>query len=130
LELTGLGVGDVMMAMFWSPDGSRIAYVTAPDARGVLSWRLYDIQTSESSLLTTWIPSPQQLVLLSFFDQYALSHSPWSPDGLNLVFAGQLWRGVVTVSQAASSQVIVLPVDDPGLAKSIADGILGFWSPR
>ena len=37
LEPGDLGVGDVMMAMFWSPDSSRIAYVAAPDARGVLS---------------------------------------------------------------------------------------------
>jgi len=130
LELAGLGVGDVMMAMFWSPDGSRIAYVTAPDAKGVVSWRLYDVQANESKFLASWIPSAQQLVLLSFFDQYALSHSPWSPDGLNLVFAGQLWQAVVTVAQTTSSQVIVLSVDAPGLARSIADGILGFWSPR
>jgi Tol biopolymer transport system component len=130
LMLGNLGVGDVMMAMFWSPDGSRIAYVTAPDARGVLSWRLYDVQTNESRMLAAWTPSAQQLVLLSFFDQYAISHSPWSPDGLNLVFGGQLWQGVVTVAQTTGSQVIVLPVDAPGLVRPIADGILGFWSPR
>lgn len=127
---TDMGVGDVMMAMFWSPDGTRIAYVTAPDARGVLAWRLYDLLTNESRLLTEFIPSAQQLVLFTFFDQYALSHSPWSPDGRSLVFSGRLGRGVVTVAQVKVSQVIVMPVDDPVGARVIADGILGFWSPR
>ncbi len=130
LAPTDMGVGEVMMAMFWSPDGSRIAYVTAPDARGVLAWRLYDPLTNESRLLTEFIPSAQQLVLFMFFDQYALSHSPWSPDGRSLVFSGRLGRGVVTVAQATVSQVIVVPVDDPAGARVIADGILGFWSPR
>jgi TolB protein len=130
LAPTDMGVGDVMMAMFWSPDGSRIAYVTAPDARGVLAWRLYDLLTNESSLLTEFIPSAQQLVLFTFFDQYALSHSPWSPDGRSLVFSGRLGRGIVTVAQTTISQVIVVPVDDPAGARVIADGILAFWSPR
>ena len=125
-----LGVGDLMIAMFWSPEGSRIAYVTAPDARGTLSWRLYDVATNESKLLAEFIPSGPQLVLFSFFDQYALSHSPWTSDGRRLVFSGRLWRGVVSASQASGSQVIVLPVDIPAAAIPIADGVLAFPSPR
>ena len=127
---TDLGVGDVMIAMFWSPEGSRIAYVTAPDARGTLSWRLYDVDTNESRLLAEFIPSGPQLVLFSFFDQYALSHSPWSHDGRSLVFAGRLWRGVVTAAQTSGSQVIVLPVDNPAGGAPIAEGLLAFPSPR
>ena len=130
IEQTDLGIGDVMMAMFWSPDGSRVAYVTAPDARGVLAWRLYDVLTNESRFLTKFIPSAQQLMLLSFFDQYAISHSPWTPDGRSLVFSGRLWRGVVTVAQTATTQVILLPVDDPAAARPIVEGILAFPSPR
>lgn len=130
-SLTDLGVGDVSMALFWSPEGSRIAYVTAPDPRGVLSWRLYDVVTGESRPLTQFIPSGPQLVLFSFYDQYALSHSPWSADGASLVFSGRLWRGVVSVAaQTASPQIIVLPVDNPVAAGPIADGILAFPSPR
>ena len=127
---TDLGVGDLMIAMFWSPEGSRIAYVTAPDARGTLSWRLYDVDTNESRLLAEFIPSGPQLVLFSFFDQYALSHSPWSHDGRRLVFAGRLWRGVVTAAQTSGSQVIVLPVDNPAGGGPIAEGLLAFPSPR
>ena len=127
---TDLGVGDLMIAMFWSPAGSRIAYVTAPDARGTISWRLYDVATNESRLLAEFIPSRPQLVLFSFFDQYALSHSPWSHDGRRLVFSGRLWRGVVSAAQASGSQVIVLPVDSPAGASPIAEGVLAFSSPR
>jgi WD40 repeat protein len=130
LVLTDMGVGDVMIAMFWSPDSIRIAYVTAPDTRGVLAWRVYDLLTGESRLLTEFLPSAPQLVLFTFFDQYALSHSPWAPDGRSLVFSGRLGRGVVIVAQATVSQVIVVPVENPAGARVIADGILGFWSPR
>ena len=127
---TDLGVGDLMIAMFWSPGGSRIAYVTAPDARGTLAWRLYDVATNESRLLAEFIPSGPQLVLFSFFDQYALSHSPWSHDGRRLVFSGRLWRGVVSATQASGSQVIVVPVDSPAAASPITEGVLAFPSPR
>ncbi len=127
---TDRGVGDLIVAMFWSPDGSRIAYVTAPDPRGTLSWRLYDVESNESRALTEFIPSQAQAALLSFFDQYSLSHSPWSADGRSLVFSGRLWRGVVSASLDPAPGVIVLPVDAPALAAQVAEGIMAFPSPR
>ena len=33
-------------------------------------------------------PAERVFTMFSFFDQYAYSHSPWSPDGARLVVAG------------------------------------------
>ena len=42
----------------------------------------------EAKPLFRFQPSGEVLMMLSFFDQYAYSHSPWSPDGTMLVVAG------------------------------------------
>ena len=69
------------------------------------------------------------------FDQYAYSHSLWSPDSTSLVFAGRLVGGPVSASfnpnrSAQISHIIVVGTDRNPSAVSIADGILGFWSPK
>jgi TolB protein len=58
--------------------------------------------------------------LLPYFDQYALSHRLWSPDGTALVLP--------LVSSNGDTVVTVIPADgtDP---RPIATGIAGFWSP-
>ena len=75
-------------------------------------------------------PSADFFTMLSFFDQYGYSHSPWSPDGNNLVVSG-------TTEQASSrrngqsptgDRVFVLDVAGNQLALDIAGGTLAFWS--
>jgi len=58
--------------------------------------------------------------LLPYFDQYALSHSLWSPDSTSLV--------IPLVSTTGLDQLVVMPADgsDP---RPIASGNMGFWSP-
>jgi TolB protein len=125
-------VPEPMVAFFWSPDGSRIAYVSQPDQNGVLRWVVLDIATGRRRIAAEFQPSASQLAIFQFFDQYAYSHSPWSPDGKQLLFAGRLWRDVATVqaSQPLVSQVIVAPVDGPGQPRVLVPGILAFWAPR
>jgi len=57
--------------------------------------------------------------LLPYFDQYALSHSLWSPDSASVV--------IPLVSATGRNQLVVVPADgsDP---RPIADGDKGFWS--
>ena len=124
---TNLGVGDLMIAMFWSPAGDMIAYVTAPDDRGVLSWRLYDVAANESRPLADFIPSGPQLSILTYFDQFALSHSPWTHDGRHLVFSGRL---IDDNDRKLGDRVIVLPIDGPEDARAVAQGIMAVPSPR
>lgn len=121
-----------VVAFFWSPDGRRLAYVTADEEGSVLRWNVLEPDTGENKVVAEFLPSSDQLVLLEFFDQYAYSHSPWSPDGTYLVFAGRL-RGKATTASLASAQgseIIVADVRSQGLTQVLAPGRLAFWSPR
>jgi TolB protein len=58
--------------------------------------------------------------LLPYFDQYALSHRLWSPDGTSILLP--------LVDAGGHDLVAVLPADgsDP---RPIANGPKAFWSP-
>ena len=126
-------IQDNVMAYFWSPDGSRLAYVSPSEKEGVLSWTVLNIVDRERWPLVDFIPSRDQLTMFQFFDQYAYSHSPWSPDSRSLVFAGNLADVAspisITNELAQESHVIVVAADPDSSAETIAEGILGFWSP-
>jgi hypothetical protein len=58
--------------------------------------------------------------VLPFFDQYALSHRFWSADSRSIALP--------LVGADGKDQLVVIPADgsDP---TSIADQVIGFWSP-
>ena len=128
-------VEDNILAYFWSPDGSRLAYVTLSGTRGALRWNVLDLADQSPMPLADFVPSRDQLTMFQFFDQYAYSHSLWSPDSASLVFAGRLANDVVTASYSAhpgheGTHIYVLGVDESRSVEAIAQGILGFWSTR
>ena len=130
-----------VIAFFWSPDGSRLAYITLSDAQGALRCVVVDMKSRRSRIALDFIPSSEQRTLFQFFDQYAYSHSPWSPDSANLVFAGIPVGDAASASQPAqrnsrptaqqnASQIIVASAEAAFAPQIIADGIMAFWSPR
>ncbi len=124
-----------VLAFFWSPDGTKIAFVTLSERQNALRWALYDVETSERMRLVDFVPSAEQLTMFQFFDQYAYSHSIWSPDSASIVFAGDLLTDSVTASAGkhpghASFHIVVVDVEPVAEAHVIAEGIMGFWSPR
>jgi TolB protein len=128
------GVSDNIMAYFWSPDGAKIAYVTIPDGGASLRWTLFEVATGVETQLVDFVPSAEQLVMFQFFDQYAYSHSLWSPDSRHLVFAGELREGAVTVSMSGhpghqGSHVFTVDTGSTLEITTVAEGVLGFWSP-
>ena len=128
-------IQDNVMAYFWSPDGSRLAYVAPSEEAGVLRWTVLNVVNGERWPLVDFIPSIDQLTIFQFFDQYAYSHSPWSPDSRSLVFAGKLADETVPVSATfgvarQGSNIIVVGTDPDPLTQTIAEGLLGFWSPQ
>jgi TolB protein len=127
-------VSDNILAYFWSPDGSKIAYVTIPDGQSALRWMLFDVNTGGRFELVDFVPSSDQLTMFSFFDQYAYSHSLWSPDSSHLVFAGTLSGGATTVSMSLhpghqGSHVFTLDTGPTLEITTVAEGVLGLWSP-
>ena len=124
-----------VLAFFWSPDGTKIAFVTLSERQNALRWALYDMETNERMRLVDFVPSSEQLTMFQFFDQYAYSHSIWSPDSASIVFAGDLLTDSVTASAGrhpghASFHIVVVDVEPVAEAHVIAEGIMGFWSPR
>jgi TolB protein len=146
-ELTPL-VEATAVAFFWSPDGRHIAYLT-PFRRGggqiaaaseaisalrvggggaqqvqdeplLLELRVVEVASGRDRLLSAFSPTALFLdQFLPFFDQYALSHSLWSPnsDALVLPMLGE-----------SGPQVVVVPLT--GEARAIAEGEMPFWSRR
>ena len=124
-----------VLAYFWSPDGTKIVLVTLSERQTALSWALYDVESDERTRLVDFAPSAEQLTIFQFFDQYAYSHTVWSPDSSSIVFAGDLLTDSVTASLSghpghSSFHIVVVDVEPVAEAHVITEGIMGFWSPR
>ncbi len=146
-DLTPL-VEEVAIAFFWSPDGSKIAYLSPltsedegqqarapmtqvslrtptsqPRAPLLLNLSVVDVASGVSERLTTFAPSPLFIgQYLPFFDQYALSHRLWSPASDALALP------MLTVEDGQPrSQVVVVPLQ--GEPRPIVPGDMPSWSP-
>ena len=130
------------VAFFWSPDGDTIAFFTparsgggdvaetetlqkinqeSVNQQGVLL-DLYAIDVSERTeeLVATFTPTPLFTgQFLPFFDQYALSHSVWSPESDALVLP-------VVDSESRTFRVAVISLD--GTVTPVGEGDMPFWS--
>jgi TolB protein len=124
-------IEDPMLCFFWSPDGSKIAYITpSEEAEGSIRWAVLDLESDEITYLVDFLPSREQLMMFMFFDQYGQSHSMWSPDGSKILFAGvpgRLEERGPLVGGSASSIFIadVSGATEPAL---IGPGSVGVWS--
>jgi Tol biopolymer transport system component len=123
-------VEEPLASFYWSPDGKHIAYVAIDVELRRLVWKVVSTSGGEPWELATFIPSQGMLTAISFFDQYAHSHSFWSPDGESLVFAGQTSRGSQESNGATPDEgsVYVINTEPGSLPRRIASGTLAFWS--
>jgi Tol biopolymer transport system component len=114
---------DRIAAFFWAPDGRRIAYAVfrGPDTPGV-SWWVVDADGQHRVLLGSYAPDDDSLFMLLFFDQYAQSMSPWSPDGRYFAFSGS-----IPGQPDGTSQVYVAPTDGSSTPYAIAEGRMPAW---
>ena len=112
-------VREPIAAFYWSPDGSRIAYVSVDRS---MEWHVVDLASGETRSLARFIPTADFLTHLQFFDQFAPSHLVWSADSTTLVFAGVIKRG-------AEPQVWVVDAVGDAAPRPIAEGRLAFWAP-
>ncbi|MDA0770021.1 MAG: hypothetical protein BZY79_00365 [SAR202 cluster bacterium Casp-Chloro-G4] len=138
-------VREPMLAHFWSPNGRQIAYARLSEKSGVLRWVVLDIASGERKALVDFVPSVAQLTMFQFFDQYAYSHSLWSPDSDALVFAGNLNTDAVTASfkglnsgaslggnslEHDGEHIMVVNTSGDTTTRVIADGFMATWSPN
>ena len=123
---------DPMLCFSWSPHGRSIAYVTgSEDAEGSVRWAVVDVESGEVVRLADFRPSQEQLTTFMYFDQYVMSHSPWSPDGGHLVFSGALGYEKVRrpLPVGESTKVFVADVLAERPPRAVANGSAGFWRP-
>ncbi len=119
-------------AFYWSPDSRYIAYVTPKDPRGVLEWRVHDIEAKTDWSIAEFVPSREQLTLFLFFDQFSQSHSVWSPASDAIVFAGVPDTEGISAAYRSQTpaQVMVADAMARTTVRVIGSGVLAVWSPR
>ncbi|MBP7997763.1 MAG: PD40 domain-containing protein [Chloroflexi bacterium] len=133
-----------VFAFFWSPDGQAIAYLTFPSTqmedevqlpgKGVwarpqlqhdelqLELRVVNVATGQRRILLQFAPTDLFLTqFLPFFDQYALSHSLWSPTSDALVLPA--------LDKEGDPYLLIAPLDG-SLPRPLAEGVMAFWSQQ
>ena len=93
-------------------------------------WKVASSAGGDVRELFNFQPSADFLTMLSFFDQYAYSHSPWSPDSSSLVVAGTRdpVAGRRNGETPTGDRIFVLDVTGATAPAGIATGTLAFWS--
>ena len=123
-------VEEQVIAFYWSPAGDKIAWVSLVPEERLFEWAVASRSGDSVKRVFRFQPSADVLAMLSFFDQYAYSHSPWSPDSTRLVVAGtqEASLGGRNGQSPSGERVFVLDVSGATPAKEIAAGTLAFWS--
>ena len=149
LQLIGRGDGaprTVMpgrvVAFFWAPSGTTIATLRVAEPNNPVTEAVARPASAQAQPAVAGVPIRLSMVdvasgairadrvvrlselfvnqVLPFFDQYALSHRFWSPDGS--AFA------LPAVDNDGVTQVVAFPADGSD-ARVVATGRIGFWRP-
>ena len=134
-----------VIGAFWAPDGKTIAAIGVPapgddniasTGPGVLvstrstgraaaagaKLRISFVNVESGAIRSHWSFVLSALFIdqiLPYFDQYALSHRVWSPDGASIA---------LPVVEDGTERIMVIQADGSG-ARTVTDGVAGFWSP-
>lgn len=139
--------GQNVLAFFWSPNGRYVAFYTLTNGGGdseINASRLFfeqktrqaaksaaqrrpafdltvvDVITGEGRVLVTNIELSALFItqFLPFFDQYAMSHSLWSPGSDAFL---------VPYNDSGTARIAAVNIDG-GQVRDIAQGFVAFWS--
>ncbi len=134
-----------VFAFFWSPNSEQIAYITLANPPGSfdidnnlggdttylmqtgdgLAWNILDVESNSNTLLDSFIPTIEMQYLLTNFDQFAQSHSIWSPDSEYIVYSE------INDLDSPDPSITILSTRNDNLDKiQVADGVFAVWSYR
>ena len=119
-----------IIAFYWSPNGDKLAWAGLDAGNAEFVWWSATVAGGPARELLRAQPSNEMLLTLSFFDQYAYSHSPWSPDGSRLVLAviPNRSREGRNGSTPPGPRIFVVDADGASEPLEVAAGSLAFWS--
>lgn len=119
-----------VLAFYWAPTGDQLAWVELNAALQEMEWVVSPSDESSVKRLFSFRPSNEVFIMLSFFDQYAYSHSPWSPDGKSLVVSGSKGEAArrSNGNSPTGDRVYVLDADGGAAPRDLGAGVLGVWS--
>jgi hypothetical protein len=123
-------VNESTSGFFWSPRDDALCYLSIDAQRSHLCWNLQKRDAEKKRELIRFLPSREQTLVMSFFDQYALSHPPVAPDGSAITFAGYLLDRALLNADAANlaSRVYVLQLDPGAEPRSVGRGQFACWN--
>ena len=110
------------MAFFWSPDGRQLAFVTIDRSSSSFTWQVANADGSNVRKQSSFTPTEEEVRVLAFFDQYAISHGLWSPDGRSLVYAAGPPDDRAGMGMSNRGWVMTVPVDGSATAHVVVDG--------
>ena len=119
-----------VMAFYWAPTGDKLTWVEVNAAEQELEWVVSSSDGLNVKRLFGFRPSSEVFIMLSYFDQYAYSHSPWSPDGKYLVVAGSKGEAATRSNGRAPTgdRIYVLDAEGGAAPRDLGAGVLAFWS--
>lgn len=123
-------VKDNFAAYFWSPDGGRILYAKRKLDADLWTWVVVYVKDGTSYDVVDFVPSRPLLLVFQYFDQYALSHRLWSPDGAQFVFAGAAGADARPIDGLQAPSIYTVEAKARAVPKTLTDGHIAFWSPQ
>jgi Tol biopolymer transport system component len=127
-------VKDDVAAFYFSPDSSKLAWVSVPPEKPFYTLNVCDLRSGKTRRLGSFLTTNEELLAWRYFEQLALSHSIWAPDSSALVFAGVpvtrdlRERKPESTINTPPPTVTVIPADGKA-PRAIAEGTLAFWAP-
>lgn len=124
-----LSIGENVVGFFWSPDGTRIAYIQGafnPEVESQvlgkfthLELHVTTVPEDESKLLFSFVPSEQFAAMLPYIDQYQRTLTIWSPDSQYLALSAYTQQG---------PRIVVAQAEGDFEPRLLEPGTLAVWS--
>lgn len=115
---------DSVAAWEWSPDGSRLAWLSLPTGGPRIGhWNFWSVDGSDLAVPRTpdfGLSRKYAEVYLPFFAQYAQSVTGWAPDSSAYAFAGNV---------AGERGIWIQLIDDLAEAQQVSGGDFVTWGP-
>lgn len=135
IEILDLPTGEIRkvvegpcFAFYFAPAGDALVYAVVAAQENCLGWWRVPVEGGTPEFLGSFWPTRDVLFYLHFFDQYAQSHPPISPDGKYLVFAGYpAGGGQADLSEAP--RVFVKDLGSGAPPTAVAQGTFAVFPP-